>query len=111
MKVKLLKIVRKRYSIIKYPNGIYWSWFNTNVNTLVLTKDSEVLTYNELVKSLGKHGFYVKDKLVSEEKAIKALKEKMLSDILKEYRDKGIRRIKLQQQKKIIYYNENTNNI
>lgn len=104
MKVKLLKIVRKRYSIIKYPNGIYWSWFNTNVNTLVLT-------YNELVKSLGKHGFYVKDKLVSEEKAIKALKEKMLSDILKEYRDKGIRRIKLQQQKKIIYYNENTNNI
>ena len=111
MKTKLLRKVRKRYQIFRYPNGIDWSWTKTDVLTLVLVKDLEMLTYNQMVKSCGIDGFYVDGIIVPEEKAIKQLKERMLLDILKEYRNKGVRRIKQKQKRNLVYYNENINNI
>lgn len=109
MKAKLLRIVRKKYRIFRYPNGLVWTWFTTNTPTLVLMKGSELLTYNQYLSYFSGHGFYVDGRFVSEQEAVKDMKKKMLEQILKDYNDKGIRRIKYQQIRKNIYYNENNN--
>lgn len=110
MKAKLLRIVRKRYRIFRYPNGLVWSWFKTTTPTLVLMNGSGLVTYNEEIRTTGHgNGFYVNGSLKSEEIAFQALKDQMLLEILKEYKDKGVRRIKRQQIRKHIYYNENNN--
>ncbi len=110
MKVKLLRIVRKKYRIFRYPNGLMWSWFTTTTPTLVLMNGSGLVTYNEEIRSPAHgNGFYVKGKLKPEQEAFQALKDRMLLEILTEYSDKGVRRIKHQQIRKHIYYNENNN--
>jgi hypothetical protein len=109
MKAKLLRIVRKRYQIYKYPNGMVGAWFRTDTPTLVLKDGSELLLHSQLFTSLGGSGFYVGGRLVSEQEAIKDMKKEMLERILKDYSHKGVRRIKHQQIRKHIYYNENNN--
>ncbi len=109
MKAKLLKEVRKRYSIEKYPNGINRQWFKTDTTTYVLKDGSDVLVYSERFTNFGGSGFYVGGRLVSEEEAIKDMKKQMLERILKVYKHKGVRRIKHQEIREKIYYNENNN--
>ncbi len=109
MKAKLLRIVRKKYRIFRYPNGLDWSWFTTTTTTLVLMKGSGLVTYNEEIRCPYSNGFYVNGTLKPEQDAFQMLKDRMLLEILKEYKYKGVRRIKHQQIRKHIYYNENNN--
>lgn len=111
MKTKLLRKVRKKYQIFRYPNGFVGPWFKSDVLTLVLMKDSEIITYNQMVKTWGDNCFYVNGIMVSEAKAIKELKDRMLLEILNDYKHKGVRRIKHKQKRTLVYYNENINNI
>jgi hypothetical protein len=63
MKVKLLKIIRKRYEIFHYPDGAYFGgeWISVPFSVLIDNRDSwrcrvshlsKELAYQELTKTL-----------------------------------------------------------
>ena len=58
MKVKLLKKIRKRYSITHYPNGVFlWNDFHKGPLTLIRDRDN---SYRYNISSLEKQPAYDK---------------------------------------------------
>lgn len=114
MKAKLLREVRKRYKIYRYPNGFDDGPFLHTTNlSYVLKDDSLAITYHEGIETWRPEepiAFTHDGKYLSEKEIIQVLKDRMLREILREYKNKGVRRIKRQQVRNTIYYNENITN-
>lgn len=114
MKAKLLREVRKRYKIYRYPNGFDDGPFLHTTNlSYVLRDSSQAITYHEARDMWNEKepiAFVHDGKYVTEKEIIQVLKDRMLREILREYKNKGVRRIKRQQVRNTIYYNENITN-
>jgi hypothetical protein len=81
MKVKLLKKIRKSYSIIYFPNGYHY--ISDNKTMILFNHDSDIIQY-----------CIIDGDKVSKDKAYSVLREKLMEVILKKYKKYGTRRLK-----------------
>jgi hypothetical protein len=112
MKAKLLRKVRKRYSIFKFPNGVKL-WGKTIKDPTILLYDGNDVLNNVVIKKITTPRIYSGDTIFvcSEVEGLKHLKEAMLINILREYSAYGVRRnAKLLVAEKLYYRNENITN-
>lgn len=120
MKAKLLREVRKRYTIYIYANGFDDGPFvNTKNYSLVLRDENLALVWYESTKVVNQlvigyqpnvRLFYVGgSRYKTEKEVIQMLKDEMLKRILIAYKNKGVRRKRHLQKRTKVYYNENIN--
>lgn len=108
MKTKLLRKVRKNFSIISYPNGLkaiqMFLHINTLVKTLTLNDGNHITDYCVVTPSNGPeyrlHGVKV---CKNEKEAFKYLQSIMISRVLSKYEEYGVRRIAKRQVAEKLY--------
>lgn len=92
MKTKLLKKVRKRFRIFKYPNGVkYWDDVITDP-ALILYDCDEILHIVIINNHINNRSYNNISYAFTESEGLKRLQTRMLERILDEYDSYGKRR-------------------
>lgn len=101
MKTKLLRKVRKRYSIVYYPNG-----FKTHMDTIY----SECVVLNDSKCSFNARMTVFQMTRFTKEEAFSILRIKLIKWIRNDYDHLGIRKNKLRKIKEKLWYNDGKGN-